>query len=192
MEILYHDIVTASGQPADVVISALPTFIRRGETEQAARAAYELYLVGEEMTEYLWQRLKIISAEDIGLGQPVAPVVVEALWSISRRFPRDTSDYTLLFIHAVRYLCACRKERGSSLLSSVTKRRIRDGEAFDLPDYIFDRHTIEGQRLGRGIEHFLTESAKVAPEADLGPDEALWRQAMEQELAERMKEEDEE
>ena len=110
MEILYHDIVTASGQPADVVISALQKFIRRGETEQAARAAYELYLVGEEMTEYLWQRLKIISAEDIGLGQPVAPVVVEALWSISRRFPRDTSDYTLLFIHAVRYLCACRKD----------------------------------------------------------------------------------
>ena len=188
MEILYHDIVTASGQPADVVISALQKFIRRGETEQAARAAYELYLAGEEMTEYLWQRLKII----IGLGQPVAPVVVEALWSISRRFPRDTSDYALLFIHAVRYLCACRKERGSSLLSSVTKRRIRDGEAFDLPDYVYDRHTIEGQRLGRGIEHFLTESAKVAPEADLGPDEALWRQAMEQELAERMKEEGEE
>ena len=130
--------------------------------------------------------------QDIGLGQPVAPVVVEALWSISRRFPRDTSDYALLFIHAVRYLCACRKERGSSLLSSVTKRRIRDGEAFDLPDYVYDRHTIEGQRLGRGIEHFLTESAKVAPEADLGPDEALWRQAMEQELAERMKEEGEE
>ena len=71
-------------------------------------------------------------------------------------------------------------------------RRIRDGEAFDLPDYVYDRHTIEGQRLGRGIEHFLTESAKVAPEADLGPDEALWRQAMEQELAERMKEEGEE
>mgnify|MGYP002591079676 CR=1 FL=1 len=88
MEILYHDIVTASGQPADVVISALQKFIRRGETEQAARAAYELYLAGEEMTEYLWQRLKIISAEDIGLGQPVAPVVVEALWSISRRVPR--------------------------------------------------------------------------------------------------------
>mgnify|MGYP000135114525 FL=1 len=68
MEILYHDIVTASGQPADVVISALQKFIRRGETEQAARAAYELYLVGEEMTEYRWQRLNIIGAEDIGLG----------------------------------------------------------------------------------------------------------------------------
>ena len=93
MEILYHDLVRASGQPADVVISALQKFIRRGETEQAARAAYELYLVGEEMTEYLWQRLKIISAEDIGRGQPVAPVVVEAVWSIRGGVPRDTSDY---------------------------------------------------------------------------------------------------
>ena len=71
MEILYHDIVTASGQPADVVISALQKFIRRGETEQAARAAYELYLVGEEMTEYLWQRLTIISP--VEHQPPVSP-----------------------------------------------------------------------------------------------------------------------
>ena len=47
MEILYHDIMTSSGQPADVVISALQKFIRRGQTENAAWAAYELYLTGE-------------------------------------------------------------------------------------------------------------------------------------------------
>ena len=192
MEILYHDIVTACGQPADVVISALQKFIRRGKTEEAARAAYELYLTGEELTEYLWNRLLVISAEDIGLGQPMAPVVVETLRNISCRLPRDTSDYAMLFVHAVRYLCACQKERGSSLLASVTKRRIRDGEAFDLPDYVFDRHTIEGQRLGRGIDHFLTESARVEPAADLGREAEAWRQALEGELKERMKEDAEE
>lgn len=187
MEILYHDIMTPCGQPADVMISALQKFIRRGRTEDAVRAAYELYLTGEELTEYLWKRLMVISAEDVGLGQPMAPLVVEALWNMSRQLPRPCSDYALLFVHAVRYLCACKKERGSSLLTSVTKRRIRDGETFCLPDYVFDMHTIEGQKRGRNIEHFLEESAPVYPPVDLAPEAAARQRELEQELVRRIK-----
>ena len=139
--IFYHDIVTPSGHPGDEVISALQKFIRRGETELAVRAAYELYLTGEELTAYLWRRLLVISAEDVGLGEPMAPVVVDALHRSSRELSRDSSDYQLLFVHAVRYLCACRKERGSSVLASVVKRRIRRGDPFPLPDYVYDMHT---------------------------------------------------
>ena len=148
--IFYHDIVTPSGHPGDEVISALQKFIRRGETELAVRAAYELYLTGEEMTAYLWRRLLVISAEDVGLGEPMAPVVVDALHRSSRELSRDSSDYQLLFVHAVRYLCACRKERGSSVLASVVKRRIRRGDPFPLPDYVYEhRHTLTGQERGR-------------------------------------------
>ena len=57
MEILYHHILTPCGEPADIIISALQKFIRRGKTEEAARAAYELYLSSEELRDYLWQRL---------------------------------------------------------------------------------------------------------------------------------------
>ena len=115
--IFYHDIVTPSGHPGDEVISALQKFIRRGETELAVRAAYELYLTGEELTAYLWRRLLVISAEDVGLGEPMAPVVVDALHRSSRELSRDSSDYQLLFVHAVRYLCACRtgQERGRNI-----------------------------------------------------------------------------
>ena len=191
MEILYHDIVTPCGQRADVMISALQKFIRRGRPEEAARAAYELYLTGEELTEYLWKRLMVISAEDVGLGQPMAPAVVAALWHMSRQISRDCSDYTLLFVHAIRYLCSCQKERGSSLLTSVTKRRIRDGEAFSLPDYVFDMHTIEGQNKGRDMDHFLAESAVVHPPVDLGPEAEAWQKELTRELVRRMKEDKE-
>ena len=91
----------------------------------------------------------------------------------------------------MRYLCGCRKERGSSLLSSVVKRRIRDGEHVKLPDYVFDMHTIEGQERGRKIEHFLEESATVLPAAELGPEADAWRAGLEKELVRRMKEETE-
>lgn len=36
MEILYHHILTPCGEPADVIISAMQKFIRRGKTEEAA------------------------------------------------------------------------------------------------------------------------------------------------------------
>ncbi len=189
MKILYHDVITPCGQPADVVISALQKFIRRGCTEDAVRAAYELYLTGEELTAYLWDRLRVISVEDIGMGQPMAPILVETLWNTSCQLTREHPDYPLLFVHAVRYLCSCPKERSSSLLTSVTKRRIRDGESFAIPDYVYDRHTIEGQNRGRGIDHFLETAAVVYPHAELGEEDAASEQRWEQELLQRMKEE---
>ena len=116
MEILYHHILTPCGEPADIIISALQKFIRRGKTEEAARAAYELYLSGEELRDYLWQRLLVISAEDVGLGQPAAPSVVLSLYHASQKLGADSMDYPLFFVHAVRYLCSCPKERGLSLI----------------------------------------------------------------------------
>ena len=181
--IFYHDIVTPSGHPGDEVISALQKFIRRGETELAVRAAYELYLTGEELTAYLWRRLLVISAEDVGLGEPMAPVVVDALHRSSRELSRDSSDYQLLFVHAVRYLCACRKERGSSVLASVVKRRIRRGDPFPLPDYVYDMHTHRplpgrgrlcpaggpGYGGGAGGDRALGAGARCADERGRGP-----------------------
>ena len=188
--IFYHDIVTPSGHPGDEVISALQKFIRRGETELAVRAAYELYLTGEELTAYLWRRLLVISAEDVGLGEPMAPVVVDALHRSSRELSRDSSDYQLLFVHAVRYLCACRKERGSSVLASVVKRRIRRGDPFPLPDYVYDMHTLTGQERGRNIDHFLAEAACVRPGVRATAEELEETERWERELVALMKEEE--
>lgn len=187
MEILYHHILTPCGEPADIIISALQKFIRRGKTEEAARAAYELYLSGEELRDYLWQRLLVISAEDVGLGQPAAPSVVLSLYHASQKLGADSMDYPLFFVHAVRYLCSCPKERGSSTLASLTKRRIRDRVPFPLPDYVFDMHTIKGQNRGRSYEHFISQAAVVFPEAVLNDSTAGQNDRWEAELTERRK-----
>ena len=154
------------------------------------RAAYELYLTGEELTAYLWRRLLVISAEDVGLGEPMAPVVVDALHRSSRELSRDSSDYQLLFVHAVRYLCACRKERGSSVLASVVKRRIRRGDPFPLPDYVYDMHTLTGQERGRNIDHLLAEAACVRPGVRATAEELEETERWERELVALMKEEE--
>lgn len=118
MEILYHHILTPCGEPADIIISALQKFIRRGKTEEAARAAYELYLSGEELRDYLWQRLLVISAEDVGLGQPAAPSVVLSLYHASQKLGAD-SRITLCFLSMQSAICAAVPRNGVPALWPV-------------------------------------------------------------------------
>lgn len=118
MEILYHHILTPCGEPADIIISALQKFIRRGKTEEAARAAYELYLSGEELRDYLWQRLLVISAEDVGLGQPAAPSVVLSLYHASQKLGADSMDYPL-FLSMQSAICAAVLRNGVPALWPV-------------------------------------------------------------------------
>lgn len=162
-EIYYQDVITKSGLTGDIVISAMQKFIRRGMVREAAQAAYELYLCGEELAEYAWKRLLVISVEDICMGDPNAPCIVKNLYDMGRVLGYDSIDYPLFLIHGVRYLCSCQKERGSSNLTSLTKRRILKGSRLECPDYVYDMHTEEGQKRGRGYDHFFEEAAAVLP-----------------------------
>lgn len=166
MDIYYSNIKTPCGATCDVVLSALQKFIRRGDVENAVRAAFELYLVEGELPDYLWKRLLVISAEDIGLAEPMAPVVVSALNGIRKDIPLHSSDYPMLFVAAIRYLCQCPKDQGASNLASVMKRRIKRGEGWDLPDFVYDMHTERGQAMGRDYLHFLHEASKTVPAGD--------------------------
>ncbi len=38
-----------------------------------------------------------------------------------------------------------------------------EGFAPEIPDYANDQHTIEGKRMGRGLDHFRNEGAKLIP-----------------------------
>lgn len=176
MDVIFSDRKTKHGYPCDIVISALQKYIRRGETEKAAHCAYELYLTDGELTEYVWRRILVISVEDICMGEPYAPVLMETLYRISRDFRYDDVDYPLFFVHAIRYLCMCKKERGSCNLKSVIKRRIQRGAPPELPDTAWDMHTKQGQLMGRNMLDFLTEGAQVIPEVDV--DGNTWREEL--------------
>jgi replication-associated recombination protein RarA len=162
---------------ADEVISALQKEIRRGHTENAAFLAYEMLVTSEELEAKLWQRLQIISVEDIGYGQIDAPVLIHTLYQMHHNFPRPQGDRYLLALHAVRYLCRCAKDRSSDEFFNWVKYAIdTDGQRPIVPDYALDMHTTAGRQLGRGKRHFLEEGALVAPEL---PDrEMVYRQRL--------------
>lgn len=163
MEIVFRDIVTPSGHTGDLMLSALQKFIRRGDAERAARAAYELASHSAEAEAVVWQRLRVICAEDVGLADPQSSCVIHALAENAAAFPWGNPDRYIILTHAVRYLCAAPKDRASCTLNSVIKRRVAAGAPFELPDYVYDMHTEQGRSMGRGRMHFLQEASRVIP-----------------------------
>ncbi|HNS50690.1 MAG TPA: AAA family ATPase [Anaerolineae bacterium] len=171
--------VTRHGLLVDEVVSALQKEIRRGHTESAALLAYEMVTTGAVLEAQLWQRLQVISVEDVGLGQPEAPVLVRALFEMHLELEPGAGDRALMALHAVRFLCCCAKDRGSDELLSWLKLAVEaDGLRPVIPDYALDMHTAAGRARGRGKRHFLEEGAIVSPEL-AGRDETYRRRLLE-------------
>jgi replication-associated recombination protein RarA len=109
----------------------------------------------------LWDRLCVISVEDVGFGNVDAPVLVQTLWQMAQRFGPREGDRYLFPIHAVRVLCACPKDRSTDeMLNYFARSHARP----NIPKYALDMHTARGQKLGHDFKHFMREGAKVEPE----------------------------
>jgi replication-associated recombination protein RarA len=160
------DVKTRHGLPADEVISALQKEIRRGHTENAALIAYEMATTSPEMEAYLWKRLQVISVEDVGWGNLQAPVLVHTLYEMVHALDRQDGERLLYAIHAVRFLCSCPKDRSSDEMVNWMIRSVEGGLLPEIPDYAVDMHTARGQKMGRGVRHFIEEGARLEPELE--------------------------
>ena len=159
------DVKTINGLAADQVISALQKEIRRGNTENAVLLAFEMQRTSPALEDYLWQRLLVIAVEDVGFGEPHAPVVLNALHQMLQTFDRAMGERKLFAVHAVRYLCQCQKDRSSDEMINWVLMMAERGEAVpEVPDYALDKHTAAGQALGRGDRHFWEVGAQLSPE----------------------------
>lgn len=166
----WTQIETRNGFAGDEVISALQKSIRRGLEEQAVMFAYEMYISSPEFEEKMWKRLLAISVEDIGMGDPLASIVVNNLYDIRNKFAYDDVDRPLYFVHAIRYLCQSEKDRSSDLLKNICIKSYAMGKIPEIPDYAIDKHTKRGQEMGRDSFHFLNEASMVIPQAKIDND----------------------
>ena len=117
------------------------------------------------LEDYLWQRMLIISVEDMGFGEPRAPVLVNTLRQMAETLDHTVDERKLFAIHAVRYLCGCQKDHSSDEMFNWAKHAVERGDARpEIPDYALDMHTAEGRAMGRGRLHFYEEGAKLLPE----------------------------
>ena len=115
----------------------------------------------------MWHRLKVMSVEDIGFGDVMAPVVVNAIHQFVKESDRSIGERKLYAVHVVRYLCACKKDRSSDEMINWMMNAVNNGKALpSIPEYALDMHTADGQEKGRGRRHFFEEASKTAPELE--------------------------
>ena len=154
-----------NGIAVDELRSALQKSIRRGLLENALLVGYEMFQTGPEAERMLWERLLIISVEDVGLGRPDAPVLVNALHQMHTEFAWPGGDRFLFAAHAIRVLATSPKDRTTDELANLIAHKVDvDGVRPDVPDVALDVHTRRGQLMGRGLVHFLEEGAQVENE----------------------------
>ncbi|MFC6646276.1 AAA family ATPase [Granulicella cerasi] len=149
------------GFPIDELRSVLQKSIRRGWVEDAAIAAFEFFSSGPDAEEVLWRRLEIIATEDVGLGMPTAPAVINALYQQAGRMA-DPGDRWIYCAHAVRLLATAPKDNMSMELSNWTREVVERGErAVDVKDFMVDIHTRRGVEMGRTPDHWWDNGAKL-------------------------------
>ena len=156
----YEAPTTPRGYDLHEVLSALQKEIRRCKEYEAVYWAVELESFNAKA---LWNRLRVIASEDIGIANPTAPLIIDVLEKNYDDAVRRENDSSRLFlVHAVLYLARSPKSRIVDNLLTIV---YNSEERLEIPDYALDMHTFRGRKMGRGLEHFFTEGAKLANQA---------------------------
>jgi hypothetical protein len=170
----YTRMTSPRGIPVDQLVSVLQKEIRRGHVDNAVLAAYEMHSTSAEVAAHLWRRLRLIAVEDVGMGAPLAPVLLRELQA-----DYDASGGTdwMQVVHAVRYLATAPKDRTSSEHADYVRTMVEAGKlVVEVPDYALCVHTRAGQELGRGLLQWWENGAQVLgelPSADHAYRDAL-------------------
>lgn len=153
------------------LLSALQKDIRRGNEYEAIFWAVELEGCGKRERSTLWNRLRVIASEDIGIADPVAPLIIDVLEKNYYSFKDKEDDPNRVFlVNAILYLAKSPKSRivDDLLVAVYGDIKFKD-KKLEIPDYALDKHTKRGREMGRGWEHFYTEGAKLSNEAFENP-----------------------
>jgi len=161
------ELKTAKGYEFLEVVSALQKTIRRGLIEDSLYWAFELSEAG--YTTYLWNRLKVIANEDIGIADPLAIVLIHTLSEQYHDFKKDKKregSARLCLANAILYLCRAKKTRAADDLQGYIRMGREYGtiELKDIPDYALDKHTKKGRKMGRSWDHWFKDGCKMVNE----------------------------
>lgn len=171
-----YDLITRNGHNMYDMSSMLQKGIRRCDFERAGYAAYELF---GKFHKYLWKRLLFISAEDC-YGIITKEIVGLKLADDIANEGRKGYDKDPIFVaKAITLLCQARKNRDGCYVAcnfmlpdknleedeiehvDITKFRM---EEEDIPDWVFDVHTLKGKKAGKtDLDMTIAEQKALTP-----------------------------
>ncbi len=179
--------IKVGGVPLDEVSSAVQKHIRRGHEFEAAY--WIRHLVVHGFGRYAIKKLSIVAAEDVGLGDPQAVILANALLDMAVRVTGKANptgeDLRAVELHLVGVAVVLARARHSRLLAEITCLvgfHAKHGPRPEIPAYALDVHTRRGRSAGlkRGSQEALRfwqqHSRVVANDADI--DGGKWRDAL--------------
>jgi replication-associated recombination protein RarA len=120
----YARMLSPRGVPVDQLVSVLQKEIRRSHVDNAVLAAYEMHTTSPEVAQHLWRRLRLIAVEDVGMGAPLAPVLLRELQA---DYAASGGQDWMQAVHAVRYLATAPKDRTSSEHADYVRTMVEAG-----------------------------------------------------------------
>ena len=167
-------ITTPRGYDLFEVASALQKSIRRSDVKLAGYMALELF---PKYANYCWKRLLTISAEDcFGLITQEIKALYDSFLIINKGKKVEDLKGRIFISKAVIILCTCNHNRDADVLQNYIydkKHLISDdeierlmqevrSEMAELPEYVYDVHTMKGKRNGKTkVDFFVEEEAAL-------------------------------
>lgn len=169
-----YNLKTRNGYNMYEMSSMVQKAIRRADIPHACYAVNEL---SENFREYLWRRLLTVSAEDC-FGIMTKEIVALKKADEITNTGRKKGEWTDIFLaKAVVLLCMARKNRdadyvalnfmwGDRLLTDEEfdefvdygiVEKLKTTTSFDIPEYVFDKHTRRGKAMGKNTLDFFRE-----------------------------------
>jgi hypothetical protein len=165
---------TKGGYDFYEVASLLQKSLRRGDTVLAARAANELF---PKYTNYVWNRLMTVSAEDCASLVTSEIVALYDGWlKVNGGKPGDKGR--VFIAKAIIVLAKCKHARDADELNLLVSDRypedsfaaevvtqvedligVDTSADFYIPEYVYDIHTRRGKRMGKTKPQFMREES---------------------------------
>lgn len=150
------------------VSSALQKSIRRGDEELAGYFALELF---PKYYNYCWKRLLTISAEDCdGIITQEIKSLYDSFMLINKGKKTNEFKGRIFISKAVIILCRSAHNRDADILQNyIYDKNLIDEEKLnnyleevrkenkEIPEYVFDCHTLKGKRAGKTKTDFFIQ-----------------------------------
>ena len=162
-------ILTQRGYSIYEVASALQKACRRGDFKLAGYMALELF---PKYSDYAWKRIMTVSAEDCaGCVTQEVMALREAFCAVNKGKKKEDFGGRIFLSKAVLVCCMAKHNRDADILSNyvhdkmygITDEEIESyldearSEMPDIPEYVYDVHTIQGKRRGKTKRMFFEE-----------------------------------
>lgn len=124
----WSNIFSIHGFQGDLLQSSFQKTIRRNMPKEALMVGYEMFISGKDFEDFMWDRLLIMSVEDIGMGDINSNRYMYGYNRVKEYFKDDTNTRLLLLFSAVRFMAQCQKERSTELIKGILVKEFEQGK----------------------------------------------------------------